>query len=734
MVDYALLEIAIKPYYEEESYQIEPRLWLPGQDEELRPPGDAPILAHFDLDALGRQAAYDDRYGRLLTDSLFESADLRTLFGKARIVDAQGAPVPLRLRLYIGPGAPELHELRWETLYDPENPEALLALDENILLSRYVSSWSWRPVRQHARADLKALVVIANPDNLEQWSLDPVDVPRELRRASQALSTISVDALCRCDAPANDGLEVSIVGQPTLPGLIDRLRARYDILYLVAHGKLQNRIPHIYLEKPDGAVQVVKPDGPDGLVTQLAQLPQSIQLPRLVILASCQSASKGGPWASKDGGALSALGPRLAEAGVPAVVAMQGDVTMETVKHFTPRFLEELQKEAGPWGSGQIDYAMALARRALRAAQRMDWWVPALFLRLQSGRLWYTPRLAVDRDELDQTWTDLVEKIREGECTPVLGPGLAENLLGSRREIAQRWAEEYRYPMSPHRRDNLPQMAQFVATERGEDEAPWKELRRYIRREILKGPGQALSDDQKDLPLDKLVSAVIEQLPDGARPMPDRVLAKLPFPYYISANFNNLLADALSAVGRPPQVMICPWNQYVADLYADASFEPNPLGDEKCSLVFERKTQGSVRRPLVYHLFGRLCAPNSLVLTEDHYFDFLIGATRNKELIPYRLVRRLTDSSLLFLGFRLDDWEFRVLFRTLESLGGRVLKEGHRHIAVQLDPDDGRIQDARHARRFLERYFGEANISLYWGSANDFLNELSERWEGRDDS
>ncbi|MGD9315950.1 MAG: SIR2 family protein, partial [Anaerolineae bacterium] len=439
-------------------------------------------------------------------------------------------------------------------------------------------------------------------------------------------------------------------------------------------------------------------------------------------------------WASKDGGALSALGPRLAVGGVPAVVAMQGNVTMETVKHFTPRFFEELQKEEGAWGGGQIDHAMAIARRSLRDVQRIDWWMPTLFLRLQSGRLWYTPHLAVDRDELVETWTDLVEKIREGECTPVLGPSLAENLLGSRREIAQRWAEEYRYPMSPHRRDNLPQMAQFVATERGQDEAPWKELRRYVRREILKGPGQTLSEAQKDLPLDKLISAVLQQLPEGARPMSNQVLARLPFPYYISANFNNLLADALSAVGRTPQVMICPWNEYVEELYADASFEPNPLGDEKCRLVFEPRVQGSVRHPLVYHLFGRLCAPNSLVLTEDHYFDFLIGATKNKELIPYRLVRRLTDSSLLFLGFRLNDWEFRVLFRTLESLGGRVLKEGHRHIAVQLDPDDGRIQDARHARRFLERYFGEANISIYWGSANDFLRELSERWESRDDS
>jgi hypothetical protein len=40
--------------------------------------------------------------------------------------------------------------------------------------------------------------------------------------------------------------------------------------------------------------------------------------PRLVVLASCQSGGS-----SHDGGALTALGPRLAEIGVPAVLAMQ---------------------------------------------------------------------------------------------------------------------------------------------------------------------------------------------------------------------------------------------------------------------------------------------------------------------------------------------------------------------------------------------------------------------------
>ncbi len=40
------------------------------------------------------------------------------------------------------------------------------------------------------------------------------------------------------------------------------------------------------------------------------------------------------------------------------------------------------------------------------------------------------------------------------------------------------------------------------------------------------------------------------------------------------------------------------------------------------------------QRPLVYHLFGHLARRRSLVLTEDDYFDFLIGVTRDKDLVP----------------------------------------------------------------------------------------------------
>ena len=84
-----------------------------------------------------------------------------------------------------------------------------------------------------------------------------------------------------------------------------------------------------------------------------------------------------------DDGALAALGPRLAEAGVPAVLAMQGNITMRTITEFVPELFRALQDD------GQIDRAVSVARGKIR--DRSDSWMPVLFMRLKSGRIWYKP-------------------------------------------------------------------------------------------------------------------------------------------------------------------------------------------------------------------------------------------------------------------------------------------------------------------------------------------------------
>jgi hypothetical protein len=129
---------------------------------------------------------------------------------------------------------------------------------------------------------------------------------------------------------------------------------------------------------------------------------------------------------------------------------MQGKISMATVAGFMPAFFRELQKD------GQIDRALAVARGAV--SSQLDYWMPVLFMRLRSGRIWYEPGFGKDSDGFKK-WEGLRNTIEMGQCTPIIGPGMFEPLLGSLSEIAQSWAEAHSYPMAPHERDSLPQVA-----------------------------------------------------------------------------------------------------------------------------------------------------------------------------------------------------------------------------------------------------------------------------------
>ena len=75
--------------------------------------------------------------------------------------------------------------------------------------------------------------------------------------------------------------------------------------------------------------------------------------------------------------------------------------------------------------------------------------------------------------------------------------------------------------------------------------------------------------------------------------------------------------------------------------------------------------------------------------------------------------------ALLFLGFRIDDWNFRVLFRSIMSQEGRSRRHKYAHIAGQILPEEGRFLEPERARSYLESYFQDADISIYWGSVED---------------
>jgi len=179
-----------------------------------------------------------------------------------------------------------------------------------------------------------------------------------------------------------------------------------------------------------------------------------------------------------------------------------------------------------------------------------------------------------------------------------------------------------------------------------------------------------------------------------------------------------LMASALREVGRQPVVEVLPWNEQLAEEYQDMSV-----------FVREPGYRPSVERPLVYHLFGLFSQPESIVLTEDDHFEFLKGAASNNTLIPNFVQRAMADSALLFLGYQMEDWSFRVLFSSILDQPGNRLYQ-YSHIAVQIMPEVGRLVSTERALHYLERYLNKgarAEISLYLGSPEEFVHLLAEK-------
>jgi hypothetical protein len=120
------------------------------------------------------------------------------------------------------------------------------------------------------------------------------------------------------------------------------------------------------------------------------------------------------------------------------------------------------------------------------------------------------------------------------------------------------------------------------------------------------------------------------------------------------------------------------------------------------------------------------------VLTEDDYFKYLLKLP-TLSLRPSVVRSALTESGLMFLGFRLDDWDFRVFFQFLRSREARGLNDllQRRGVAVQLDPEDGRTSEPARVRDYLRSYFESEKTGIYWGSTDEFLQELHEQWLAR---
>lgn len=329
--------------------------------------------------------------------------------------------------------------------------------------------------------------------------------------------------------------------------------------------------------------------------------------------------------------------------------------------------------------------------------------------------------MAIRHNSVD--WKTIIRRIKAGKCTPIVSYRVTSHHFSDNDAVVSAWADELGYPLAD--RHNLARVAQYASCIRADALLAKEEYLDFLKQRLLDRARQEQSPDQSaflDTLEDELVDLSFSEVAarlgypryENELDDPLRILAELPLPVYLTTNFASFMANALKAAGKEPRVEVCCWRE---DVEADAPsvFEEDP--DYK----------PSVEEPLVYHIHGLDACPSSLILAEDDYLDFMFNVAQDPETIPKRVAVALADSSLLLLGYHLQDWDFRVIFRGL--IASRRSSRRLVSLSIQLTLDPQGVEKPVDAQMYLERYFEGANFEIYWGDVQSFMKELWANWE-----
>ncbi len=291
-------------------------------------------------------------FGIRLFEALF-IGQVRDLYqGALRSAERDG--FGLRLLLHLS-NAPELANVPWEYLYEPSLARFLtLSVDTPIV--RYLEV-PRQILPLNIQPPLRVLVILSNPREFRH-----LDVEAEWKSLNDALGELVQQGR----------VSLTRLAQPTLPALQGQLRKEeYHIIHFVGHGTFSDF-------KEDGLLLLEDEQGAGAPVSghYLGTLLHDERSLRLAVLNACEGArtSTADPFAG--------AAQQLVRQGIPAVIAMQFEVSERTAATFAREFYRSLADNY------PVDAAMGEARKAIYTqGQDIEWGIPVLYMRSPDGQL-----------------------------------------------------------------------------------------------------------------------------------------------------------------------------------------------------------------------------------------------------------------------------------------------------------------------------------------------------------
>lgn len=301
-----------------------------------------------------RKTSHVERtFGRELSKVLL-AEDVRVLFALCR---EKAREQRSTVRVLLNPVGPNVSRVPWEFAVDPDATDDFLALRVPLVRSPHLMEPS--PPLQ-VQPPLRVLGVMSRPTDRQQLEAD-----RERRQISAALTELSSDLVY-----------VEWMESHRWQELRTRLKSQpWHILHYVGHGGFDEDAQSGYLEltADDGTALRVEAGDLARLIMRNSQL-------KLVVLNACESATAGSD------GVFSSTAAKLMRSGVPAVVAMQYEITDPAALAFACSFYEAIAR------GYPVDRAVTQAREDVKISTRsLEWATPVLFLASEETQIFAMP-------------------------------------------------------------------------------------------------------------------------------------------------------------------------------------------------------------------------------------------------------------------------------------------------------------------------------------------------------
>ncbi len=312
---------------------------------------------------------------------------------RTSLQDAQRRKAGLRIRLHLV-DVPELADFPWEYLYDATS-NVFLAVSTKTPLVRFLDLGSpMRPL--DVKPPLRVLVMVASPRGYPQ-----LDAEQELHGLRSALHDLMKQQLVVLDP----------LERATWDALQRKLqRETYHIFHFIGHGDFDEQAGKGVLLLEDHRGREHRVSGED-LMTLLHDH-DSLQL---AILNACEGARP------SPRTVFAGTAQRLVQQGIPAVIAMQFNITDRAAITMAAWFYRSLAN------GFPVDAALAEARKAMRRpddAEGVEWGTPVLYMHAPDGRIFDIERVPESQSVQRVSWEFGLGKSGQRDTQPLVSPFL----------------------------------------------------------------------------------------------------------------------------------------------------------------------------------------------------------------------------------------------------------------------------------------------------------------------